>query len=81
MANQKLKRSWVADVSATFIGRKIVAVRYMTDQEVKTLCWNKAAVVMALDDGTLFYPIADDEGNNAGAIATSCDDLPVIPVI
>ena len=81
MLNQKLKRSWVADISAKFIGRKIVAIRYMTDKEVKSVSWSKAAVVIALDDGTLFYPMADDEGNNAGALATSCDDLPVIPVI
>jgi hypothetical protein len=81
MANEKLKKQWAGEVSAKLIGRKITAVRYMTDAEVKSFCWCNAAVVIQLDDGTLLYPQADDEGNNAGAIATSHDDLPVIPVI
>ena len=51
------------------VGRRIVEARYMTPKEVKTLMWNRAALVLVLDDGTAIYPQCDDEGNDAGALA------------
>lgn len=51
------------------VGRRIVAVRYMTPSEIRTLMWARAALVLVLDDGTAIYPQSDDEGNDAGALA------------
>ena len=41
--------------------------------------WSKSPVVIELDDGIHLIPMSDDEGNDAGAIATNLDDLPIIP--
>ena len=81
MTKKELKKKWSREISEKIIGRKIVGVRYMTDSEVKGNLWHNAAVVLTLDNGTGIYPMSDEEGNNAGAIATTDDDLPVIPVI
>ena len=79
--SNKLKKKWSKEVGGKLVGRKIVAVRYMTDKERKEQWWSKSAVVIRLDDGSALYPMSDDEGNDAGAIATTYEDLPVIPTI
>lgn len=48
--------------------RKIVEVRYMTDEECNRLLWNHTGVVLVLDNGTTVYPARDAEGNDAGAL-------------
>jgi hypothetical protein len=81
MTDEQLKKKWADEVSAKLVGRKIVKVRYMSKKEVNDCGWYNAAVIIKLDDGTMIYPMSDDEGNNAGALATTNEDLSVIPVI
>ena len=50
------------------VGLQIAAVRYMTDEERRQLFIGFRPVVITLSDGTLLYPIADDEGNEAGVL-------------
>jgi len=50
------------------VGRKITSVRYMTDKEQQSFGWYKKAVVITLDDGSVMFPMSDDEGNDAGVI-------------
>jgi hypothetical protein len=40
----------------------------MGDRDVEALGWDRSAVMLVLDDGTLLYPSSDDEGNDAGAL-------------
>jgi len=50
------------------IGRKIVCVRPITEQEREDEGWDNdhsATSVIELDNGTLIYPSSDDEGNSA----------------
>jgi hypothetical protein len=54
--------------SDPIIGRRIVAIRQMTRQEMKANYWHRKAVVVQLDDGTMLYPSQDDEGNGPGAL-------------
>lgn len=72
---------WAEKAANVLLGRKIVRVRYVTEQEMRDLYWHKSAVVMELDNGTLVYPAQDDEGNGPGALFTSNENTPVIPVI
>jgi hypothetical protein len=68
---------------AILLNRKIVEVRYLTDEEQNSLGWYAKSILFKLDDGTLVYPSMDDEGNNAGALfyqKEESDDY-VIPVI
>lgn len=81
MSIDKLKEEWAADAEKLLLGKKIVAVRYMTDEEVLEIGWNKAPIVLQLDDGNIIFPSMDDEGNDAGALFTNDAKLPTIPTI
>ena len=52
------------------IGLQITTVRYMTEEERQKLFVGFRAVVITLSDGTVLYPMADDEGNEAGVLVT-----------
>lgn len=75
------RKEWSERAAKLLVGRRIVAAHYTTDEERDELGWDNHAIVLELDDGTLLYPSKDDEGNNAGALFTSDDNLPTIPVI
>lgn len=63
-----IKLRWSQHAEKHLLGRTITGVRYLTDKEVETLGWYRAAIVLMLDDGSLLFPSQDDEGNNAGAL-------------
>ena len=75
------KIRWAKDIHKVLVGRKIVEVRYLTDEEKNDMGWFDSPAVLILDDGNWVMPMADDEGNNAGAMATSYATLETIPVI
>jgi hypothetical protein len=78
----QLKNEW-SDAFKPLLGRKIVKVRYMSDEEMQDADWHQSCVVLQLDDGTLLWPSSDDEGNGAGALflAPQCKVPEVAPVI
>lgn len=76
-----LKQQWADQAAAKLVGRTITEVRYLTGQEQEDLGWYNASLVVFFDDGSYMFPSQDDEGNGAGALFTSHEDLPTIPVI
>lgn len=78
-----IEKTLVKENEARLLGRRIASIRYMTDEEQKSLGWSQKAVVLILDDGSLLFPMADDEGNDAGAISgqTSAGMSFTIPVL
>ena len=64
----------------SLVGRKIIKVRYMTDEEQKDFCWNCKPICIQLDDKEWLFPSTDDEGNDAGALFSS-DEKYEFPVI
>lgn len=74
-------KTWGDKVAKQLVGKAIVAVRYLTEEEREDLGWYNRSVVIQLDDGTLIWPSQDDEGNGAGALFTTLDELPTVPVI
>jgi hypothetical protein len=64
---------WTRRAGKALVGRKIVAVRYMSDDEALRLGWYKRGLVILLDDGSHYFPSADDEGNDAGALFGTSD--------
>jgi hypothetical protein len=55
----------------------------MLDSEQEDLGFYSKALVIQLDDNTLLYPSADDEGNDAGSLHYSKegDNNYILPVI
>ena len=52
----------------SLIGRTIVAIRELTDDEKDQLDWWGYCPVLILDDGTELTPSQDEEGNGPGAL-------------
>lgn len=54
----------------SLIGRKIVDVRSMTEEEAEREGWygHITAPVLELEDGTTLFPSRDPEGNGPGAL-------------
>ena len=75
-----LKNNWHEKANKVFLGRKIVKVEWMSDREMNDQYWYNRPICLLLDDGTWIYPMADDEGNNGGALATTSKVEGVFPV-
>lgn len=52
-------------------GRTIKKVRYLTKEETEESGWYSSPLAIVLDNGVILIPMADDEGNNGGAISIS----------
>tara|TARA_B100000287_G_C20605856_1_gene770035 strand:+ start:669 stop:944 length:276 start_codon:yes stop_codon:yes gene_type:complete len=78
---QRIIAKWTGEARNHLMGRTITNVRYMTDEEQEDFGWYSKSVIIELDNGTGFFPMADDEGNDAGALGTNFKNLDTIPVI
>ena len=81
MANEETKARWTADAAAQLVGHRIKTVKYLSEEECAQMGWTRSALTIELDNGHSFWPSADNEGNDAGALFTTFEDLPTIPVI
>ena len=60
------------------MGKRIVKVEWMGKDETDEIGWHSRPLCMKLDDGTWIFPMADDEGNDGGALAVG--DKETLPV-
>jgi len=72
---------WEKKASDVLVGRTIVKVGYLSEESKSYLDWDRAPLVIYLDDGSFVFASADDEGNRAGALFTSSEHVPVLPII
>lgn len=74
-------KDFTKQLKKKLVGRKIVAIRYMTDKERISFGWDTKPLVIQLDDNTFLIPQRDDEGNDGGALAmVNGQQFNVIPV-
>lgn len=66
-SKNELKLEWEKRMQP-LVGRKIVGVRWLGEDEVEEMVWDCSAVVLVLDDATQLWPSSDDEGNGPGAL-------------
>jgi len=83
MTDSEIRTRWIKKASDVLLGRTIVAVDYLSKEECDEMDWYSTPVVITLDDGTHIFPVADDEGNDGGALHYSKkgDNNYIIPVI
>ena len=62
-----------------FVGKKIKSVRYASQEELEDLNWDDELIVLELEDGTLFYPIRDAEGNGPAILSVQIPGTNVGP--
>ena len=72
---------WLDKVRKHLVGQTITDVKWLSPKDTeKFFGWDTQPCEIFLSNGVVLTPQADDEGNDAGAIATTIDDLPIIPV-
>ena len=80
----KEKKEW-SNRFAFLYGKKIVGVRYLTEEETEASGWYSSPIVIELSDGSALIPQSDDEGNDGGALwianSKSPKGLDLAPVI
>ena len=69
----QLIEKWVDYAKERLVGRTIVRVRYLQDEEMADDWWSRALVI-ELDDGSLLLPSRDNEGNDGGALLGQSGD-------
>ena len=79
--DQKTRNLWTRRVEKALLGKKITKIEYLSNEEAERYDWYKVPIAIQLDNKYWLVPMADDEGNDGGAISTNIKDLPVIPVI
>jgi hypothetical protein len=67
MSQSTLSAQW-AEKLKPLVGRTIVGVRHLDTGEASLLGIAHQPVCLQLDDGALLWPMADDEGNDAGVL-------------
>lgn len=78
---ETIESRWTGIAHDQLVGRRIIAVRYLSQEEATEMGWYQRPIVLILDDGNLIFPSQDDEGNDGGALFTNNETQPVIPVI
>jgi len=81
MNKKQLEKKWEERISKHLIGRTITKVEYIGDDEMENNMWYKKPIAICLDNKDWLIPMADDEGNDGGAISTTFKELGTIPVI
>lgn len=81
MSKDKTTDRWEKKISSEMVGKTIAEVRYLTKYEIEEMMWDKVPLAITFTDGSWIFPMADDEGNDGGSLATSIKGLETIPVM
>ena len=70
VAGKKLSKQelWEEKAKKILEGKKIISVRYMTNQEAEENGFDNRPVSFKLDTGEIVVVQSDDEGNNGGSL-------------
>lgn len=79
---QTIEQKWTEKAKDVLLNKKIVEVRYLTEDEMIMLGWHKTPICFQLADGTLCILAADDEGNDGGSLFYQTEEgLDCLPVL
>ena len=73
---------WTKTAEKVLLGRRILRVQYMQDEECNQYGWYKKPVTFILDNGTRVIAMQDDEGNDGGVLTCLTENKEeVLPVL
>lgn len=81
MSKDKTTDRWENKISSKLVGKTIAKVEYLSPKEGEEMMWYKLPLAITFTDGSWIFPMADDEGNDGGSLATSIKGLETIPVM
>ena len=68
VVGKDLHNHWNEKARKVLEGKKIISVRYMSNQEAKENGFDNRPVSFKLDTGEIIVVQSDDEGNNGGSL-------------
>ena len=68
MTDKAIENKWNENARQVLEGKKIVSVRYMSNQEAEENGFDNRPVSFKLDTGEIIVVQSDDEGNNGGSL-------------
>ena len=68
MNSQELTTRLTKKAESFLLGRQIVRVEYMGQDECDRYYWHKRPITFILDNGTRVIAMCDDEGNDGGVL-------------
>jgi|TARA_X000001388_G_scaffold71606_1_gene61520 hypothetical protein len=77
----KTEKRWTKIAKDILLNKTITGVRYMNKKETESLGWYKRPVAFHLNNGVWIYASMDDEGNDGGALFTTDEKEPTLPVL
>ena len=82
-----VRKDWDTIATDFLVGKTIKQARYLFKEEMDN-CFGedeggayKVPLIIEFTDGSWIFPMSDDEGNDGGALATSSQEEPTLPVI
>lgn len=73
--------NWNERAKKTLLNKVITSVRWMTDEEAKSLGWYNRPLCIQLDHKMWMFASMDDEGNDGGTLFTDDENEPGFPVM
>ena len=68
MSTINLTEKWNKVAENVLLGRQIVRVEYMGQDECDRYMWHKRPITFVLDNNTRVIAMCDDEGNDGGVL-------------
>lgn len=75
------EKIWTEKAKALLLNKRIVNVKYLSQEEADDLGWSSRSVAFQTQDGNWFFPSRDDEGNDGGSLFTTSEADPTLPVL
>jgi|15BtaG_2_1085339.scaffolds.fasta_scaffold00048_62 hypothetical protein len=80
---QECRERWVNYAREQLVGRTITNAFMMSQDDCDAMDWGSSGLMLELDNGTVIYPVRDDEGNGPGTLrgVTKDGEQLVFPVV
>ena len=82
MTDKQLTKRWTGVAENVLLGRQIIKVEYMEQEECDDYGWHSRPITFFLDNGTRVIAQSDDEGNDGGVLTCLTKETEeVLPVL
>ena len=75
---ERLHEATQRKLQRMLLGQKVKEIRWLTKEEADESGWYYQPIQITFENGVMLAPMSDDEGNEAGAMATNIPSMETI---